>query len=275
MPVYVERVFISGKAMGTRLSDLVDAGVFDGMTPIMSTKHSLTFDFSGDAGKQQRAVFDQRLKGHDPMILCFSRIQYSRQEIESASWVAVSVVAGIVCDDLKLMRDISQGECSACGVPAKYLDLPECDLLPDESEMVLHTNSGEWFFRREVLPESVATENPIVLSQNGGEWVVLRNGVEFPKRDIASTGIDFNEVCKKCLLSGFYNDCDHPVRIVYPKSIENEMCGSIGFSKEWDGERIENEHLQRLPSRTLYLSGKLASMCFEQDGVKLDIIQFE
>lgn len=271
-------VSISPKLFGPGLDEFLLAGGVDGFDVVKKAKHSVGVSLRGEDAYDQLCELKERTQDAGGFVVIQRPyFEYSREEIQDARWVHIgNTSAAAVLEEKKPIRQMTAGECSQCGLPAHYLDLPEVDLVADTDEMVFSTTESEWLFRSELLPQEERERHRYIRDAQDENWSVLREGFNFPRLQPPTTGAVLENGCDKCGLIEWYTSDREPLRIVYSHSVL-EQSGEelIGFSAEWLGCRVENDHVASLAGRRLFLKGELAVHCYGQKHVHLDVVHYE
>lgn len=277
MAELVYSVSIHPQLFGPGIADFLQAGGADGFQVIKKAKHSITISIHGEDSGGQLQELIERTREAGLSLLQRPYFEYSRKEIHDARWVHIgNTSAAAVLDEKNPIRQMTEGECSHCGLPAQYLDLPELDLVADADEMVFRTTESEWLLRSELLPQAERERHRCIRDVQDENWSVLRDGFQFPRLSPQTTGTVIEVGCEICGLKEWYTSNKDPLRIVYPLSVIKESGEElIGFSAEWAGCRVENDQVASLAARHLFLKGELAVHCYGQKHLQLDVVQYE
>lgn len=272
MPEYAEKVLVSVQFGGPPIGELIEAGLFEGLPVVETTRSSVSLDFIGDAAQSDLADFLERFDDSRFMMLRHPRIQHSRDEIAQARWVGVGCLSGLVQIENKSHRTMTDGDCSVCKLPAEYLDVPDVDIT-DPDARVLKTNNGEWLIQSALLNDVYVAQNPTITDPLGVRWTVLRRGETFPNLHPSSTGLPTETSCEACGNRSYAVSMRVPTRVRYERNEYSRVSGDIAFSREGCGQRIENEHISVLPSRMLMLRGTLAAKFSVQRDLLLNVVE--
>lgn len=271
-------VSISPQMFGPRVDEFIQAGGLDGFDVVKQAKWSVDISLRGENVFEQLHELKERAQDAGGFVVIQRPyFEYSREEIQNARWVHIgNTSAAAVLEEKNPIRQMTEGECSYCGLPARYLDLPEVDLVADANEMVFCTTESEWLFRSELLPQAERERHRFIRDVQDEHWSVLREGYHFPSLLPQSAGAVIEDGCDICGLKTWSWGSEEPLMVVYPASVLVESGDDlIGFSAEWVGCRVENEHVASLASRHLFLKGELAVHCYGQKHVQLDVVHYE
>jgi hypothetical protein len=271
-------VSISPQLFGPGVDEFIRAGGLDGFVVVKKAKWSVDISLRGENVFGQLHELKERAQDAGGFVVIQRPyFEYSREEIQNARWVHVgNTSAAAVLDEKNPVRQMTEGECSHCGLPARYLDLPEVDLVADANEMIFKTTESEWLLRSGLLPQAERERHGSIRDLQDEDWSVLREGYSFPRLLPQSTGAVIEDGCGVCGLKEWYSGNEEPLKVLYPGSVFKESGDElVGFSAEWAGCRVENDQVASLGARHLFLKGELAVHCYGQKNVQLDVVHYE
>ncbi len=183
-------VSISPQMFGPGLDEFIQSGGLEGFQIEKKAKRSVSLSLRGDDVFDQLSELKERTQDAGGFVVIQRPyFEYSREEIQNARWVHIgNTSAAVVLEEKNPIRQITEGECSHCGLPAQYSDLPEVDLVADADEMVFSTTESEWLFRSELLPQAERERHRFIRDVQDENWSVLREGYGFPRLLPQSTG---------------------------------------------------------------------------------------